>query len=114
MYPSSITGPGLLAQIDAGAAPVVIDVRSRWEFRRGHVPGAMHIPFWLMPVRASDVRASRTNPVVLYCGHGPRAYVAGAVLRASGFQRVLFLEGHMQQWRRAHLREEHGPPPRGR
>jgi rhodanese-related sulfurtransferase len=105
-----VTGPALLAAIDAGRAPAILDVRSGWEFRRGHVPGARHIPFWLMPARISQVPASRRHPVVVYCGHGPRAYVAGAVLRCSGFQQISYLEGHMRQWRTARLREDRSKP----
>jgi len=110
MSSSQITGAALIAQIDAGAAPAIVDVRSRREFTRGHVPGAMHIPFWLMPARIAQIPASRAQRVVLYCGHGPRAFMAGAVLRASGFRRVLYLEGHMRRWRQARLREEAGQP----
>jgi rhodanese-related sulfurtransferase len=105
MHRSHINGPALLAQIDAGTPPAIVDVRSGWEFRRGHVPGAVHIPFWLMPARISQVPASRASPVVVYCGHGPRAYMAGAVLRWSGFRQVQYLRGHMHQWRTAGLRE---------
>jgi rhodanese-related sulfurtransferase len=108
MRPSRITGAALIAQIEAGAAPAIIDVRSRREFMRGHVPGATHIPFWLMPARIAQVPASRAQPLVLYCGHGPRAYMAGAALRAAGFRQVLYLEGHMRGWRRARLREQVG------
>jgi rhodanese-related sulfurtransferase len=107
-----VTGAALLAQIDAGTAPAIVDVRSGREFRRGHVPGARHIPFWLMPVRISQVPGSRTSPLVVYCGHGPRAYLAGAVLRWAGFQQVRYLDGHMRQWRSARLREDRpGPGP---
>jgi len=109
MRTSRVTGAALIAQIEAGAAPAIVDVRSRWEFARGHVPGATHIPFWLMPARVVEVPASRAQPVVLYCGHGPRAFMAGAVLRATGFRQVLYLEGHMRGWRQARLREEIGP-----
>ena len=106
-----VTGAALLAAIDAGTAPTILDVRSRWEFTRGHVPGARHIPFWLMPLRIAQIPPSRANPVVLYCGHGPRAYMAGAVLRLAGFRDIRYLRGHIRQWRSARLREDHGPEP---
>ena len=106
-----ITGPVLLAAIDAGTAPPIVDVRSWWEYSRGHVPGARHIPFWLMPLRIGQVPPSRTDPVVLYCGDGPRAYMAGAVLRLAGFRDVRYLKGHMRQWRSARLREDYRPEP---
>ena len=99
-----MTGSALLARIDAGTAPVIVDVRSQWEFNRGHVPGARHIPFWLMAARASEL--SRSQPVVLYCGDGPRAYFAGALLRLAGFRDIAYLQGHMRLWRRRGLPEE--------
>ena len=106
--PSHITGITLLAQIEAGNAPAVLDVRSEREFADGHVPGALHIPFWALPTRMSEISTSRAAPVVVYCGHGPRAYLAGAALRVSGFRRVVYLEGHMMKWRQAGLRQDVG------
>jgi rhodanese-related sulfurtransferase len=92
--------------MDARTAPVVLDVRTGREFRRGHVPGAVHIPFQLVAIRASGVGASRLTPIVVYCGHGPRAWIAGVVLRALGFRNVTFLTGHWAGWVRARLPRE--------
>jgi rhodanese-related sulfurtransferase len=105
---SHIAGTILLAQIEAGTAPTILDVRSQWEFAQGHVPGAVHIPFWTVLTRLSAIPTSPAEPVVVYCGHGPRAYVAGAALRLSGFRRVEYLKGHMLKWRQAGLRQEVG------
>jgi rhodanese-related sulfurtransferase len=92
--------------IEAGGAPAILDVRSRWEFTRGHVPGALHIPFWRLPARVSALPVSRERSVVVYCGHGPRAWFAKAVLRSSGYTDVALLDGHMAGWRGAGLPEE--------
>lgn len=78
---------------------ILLDVRSRREFEEGHVPGARHLPFWKAPL-ASSVLPSRAEPVTVYCGHGPRAWMAAAVLKALGYRRVSLLAGHMRQWRR--------------
>jgi rhodanese-related sulfurtransferase len=104
--PAVWTPAQLLAAIDAGSAPLVIDVRSRREFKRGHVPTAVHVPFWLLPARLHGVRDSRDVPVVVYCGHGPRAWFARAVLLSNGFKHVALLEGHMARWKREGLRRE--------
>ncbi|HEY5658989.1 MAG TPA: rhodanese-like domain-containing protein [Myxococcota bacterium] len=108
---SHISQADLLRQIEAGDAPVVVDVRSRREFERGHVPGALHIPFWAMPARASEISSAAEEPIVIYCEHGPRAALAKAALRAAGFRKVLYLEGHMSGWKRAGLPQEAAPPP---
>jgi rhodanese-related sulfurtransferase len=93
----------LAAAISGGNAPAILDVRSRAEYAHGHVPGAIHLPFWLSPFRAGALPVRRSEPLVVYCGHGPRAWLAGAVLRARGFERVTYLEGHMAAWARAGL-----------
>jgi len=81
---------------------VVLDVRSAFEYRRGHVPGAIHLPFWAAAFRSLRPSAW-TAPMVVYCGHGPRAWIAQTLLRWRGAANVCLLEGHMAGWRRARL-----------
>jgi len=78
---------------------VVLDVRSAFEYRRGHVPGAIHLPFWAAAFR--PLRTAWTAPIVVYCGHGPRAWIAQTLLRWRGAENVCLLEGHMAGWRRS-------------
>jgi rhodanese-related sulfurtransferase len=101
-----MTGQDLLSRIVAGTAPVVIDVRTRREFAHGHIPGAINHPLHSLLLFASNVPASRQEPVIVYCGHGPRARIAAVMLRRAGFRRLELLEGHMAGWRQAGLREE--------
>ncbi len=103
---SEIAASELLALIKAGAAPTIIDVRSRREFQEGHVPGARLMPFWKLLTGSPKIPAAAEDLVVLYCGYGPRAYLAGAALRRRGFQRVVYLRGHMADWRRSGLPQE--------
>lgn len=103
-----MTADDLEALIRAGTAPPILDVRSAREFAGGHVPGAMHIPFWRVSARVADVLASRNDELVVYCGHGPRALIAGRALRRHGFTRLAFLDGHFSTWRRDGRPEERG------
>jgi rhodanese-related sulfurtransferase len=104
----------LLAEIERGAAPLIIDVRSRAEFERGHVPGARHVPFWRVWAAAPVLALKPDAPIVVYCGHGPRAYLAGSTLRRLGFQTITYLSGHMARWTREGLPTEHGADDRTR
>ena len=90
----------LLAQIDAGTAPPIVDVRSRGEYEAAHVPGALHVPFYAMLSEADQIPPSAEAPVVVYCEHGPRAGIARAQLWLSGDRPLRFLEGHMTAWKR--------------
>jgi len=101
-----ISAEALLARIESGAAPVILDVRSRGEFARGHVPGARHIPFWRVSRRIGELVIPQDSELVVYCGHGPRAVIARRALRRRGFTRITYLEGHFARWRGAGFREE--------
>lgn len=95
----SVSPDRLVEQIAAGTSPVIVDVRSKWEFDGGHVPGALHLPFWRVGSRWRALAERRDDPIVVYCGHGPRAYIAAAALRRRGFSRVAYLIGHMRKWK---------------
>lgn len=104
---ADIIGPAaLLERIDRGDAPVVLDVRSAGEFAAGHVPGAVNVPFTSVLAGTRGMPVDASEPLIVYCGHGPRAWLAGAALRARGHARLAYLGGHMAAWRRAGLREE--------
>jgi rhodanese-related sulfurtransferase len=96
----------LLERMKSGSARLVIDVRSRAEFDAGHVPGSVNLPFWAIPFRASSLPVKANEPIVVYCGHGPRAQLAMAALRMRGFTRVACLAGHWAEWRRLGRPEE--------
>jgi rhodanese-related sulfurtransferase len=96
----------LLAQIESHRAPTIVDVRSREEYVAGHVPGAIHIPFWAVGTRASEIPSAMDRPLVVYCGHGPRAWMAGALLRLCGCRNLIYLEGHWARWQSEQLPEQ--------
>ena len=101
--PGRIEPDALLAQIDSGTAPVVVDVRTQGEYDRGHVPGAVHIPFYSLLGHEDELPVSRAQTVVVYCEHGPRAGVAKLTLRLAGYEDVRYLDGHMSGWKARHL-----------
>lgn len=93
----------LFSRMTHGNAPLVLDVRSAAEFASGHVPGARNIPFWSVWRRARELGAGPDGEIVVYCGHGPRARIAAALLRKRGFRKVVLLAGHMTGWQREGL-----------
>jgi rhodanese-related sulfurtransferase len=101
----------LQSSIERRAAPLILDVRSRGEFEAGRIPGALNVPYWRVPFETGSSFGSRDEPVVVYCGLGPRARFAAAVLRFRGFSQAVCLKGHMSEWRRRGLPERHGPAP---
>jgi len=100
----------LLAAIRNGTAPPIVDVRSDREYAAAHIPGALHIPFYAVYARRSEIPSPASEPVIVYCEHGPRAGMAKLQLRAAGFAHVLYLEGHMSVWKQRGLPTETGDP----
>lgn len=97
---ANITREELLRQMQTDAPVLIVDVRSQGEYDRDHIPGAVHIPFYSI---GSGLRAqgySKSDPVVLYCEHGPRSSIAGFSLYLSGHEKVYSLEGAMKAWRK--------------
>ncbi len=91
----------LAKKIAAKKAPTVVDVRSGIEFRRGHIPGAVHAPAWKILLRLAPLPSDKGAELVVTCEHGPRAQIAQALLNSRGYRNVVLLDGHMAGWRRA-------------
>lgn len=96
--PTHMTNTELARLIQIGTPPVIIDVRSGREYRQGHIPGAIHIPFWQTFYRADELAVPRHKTVVVTCAHGPRAGIGKFALRRAGFENVVYLDGHMSGW----------------
>ena len=85
---------------EAGAQ--VVDVRETIEWRRGRVPGAVHIPVLAVGRRAPEELDTRRAVVVL-CASGHRSTVAARTLAKHGFAQVYDVHGGLSAWRREGL-----------
>ena len=99
----------LAQRIKSKVAPLVIDARSGMEFRRGHIPGAIHAPVLRILLKKAHLPEDRNAELVITCEHGPRARIAKALLTIYGYRNTTLLEGHMLGWRRAGLPLEKEP-----
>jgi membrane protein DedA with SNARE-associated domain/rhodanese-related sulfurtransferase len=109
-----ITVEELRQQIEDGAAPVIVDVRSAsaqtLELRR--IPGALHVP---VQDAARHLRElPRDREIILYCTCPNEASAAkvARLLMNSGFARVRPLKGGLEAWIDAgYSVEAIAPPP---
>jgi rhodanese-related sulfurtransferase len=97
---TGVTREDLLQLMQEGAAPLIIDVRTQGEYDRDHVPGAVHIPFYMIGSKLHARKFSKNDPLVLYCEHGPRADMASLSLFLEGYTEVYSLKGGMKGWRK--------------
>ena len=80
---------------------LVIDVRERGEWTRGHVPGARHIPLGQLAQAAATLPADRD--LLLICQSGNRSARATELLQRAGFSQATNVAGGMGAWSRAGL-----------
>ena len=88
-------------QLEAGDAPLVIDVRTPDEYSSGHVPGAVN---WPVPTVTRHLDEIRQAPkVVLYCNDMRFTRMAEQLLLKSRVTGFSHLEGGLTAWREAGL-----------
>ena len=91
---------------------LLIDIREPAEFRRGHIPGAVHLPRGLLEFEihglvqrmlSPEVGAPEEQPIVLYCGTGGRSALAADALTKLGYRNVKSMAGGIVAWSEAGL-----------
>jgi rhodanese-related sulfurtransferase len=69
---------------------VLIDVRSRFEFFFGHVPGALCIPVTKISAKELEKRGiGRDAEILVYCASGTRSPAAVRALKRAGWARAM-------------------------
>ena len=96
--------PPQAQELMAKGNTLVVDVRDGTEVAQsGKVRGAVHVSRGMLEFRADpespahDKNFARDKNVVLYCGSGGRAALAGKLLRDMGYERVYNL-GSFKDW----------------
>ncbi|MDQ3558423.1 MAG: rhodanese-like domain-containing protein [Pseudomonadota bacterium] len=96
------------SMVDSGEA-VIVDVRDGAEVAKtGKAAGALHISRGLLEFKADpdapshEPRLARDKAVILYCGSGGRAALAGKTLQDFGYEKVYNLGG-FTDWANAGL-----------
>ncbi len=76
--------------------PLLIDVREKHEFDRGHIPGAKNYPLSQLKDKIKDI--PQDKKVLLYCQSGMRSKQAGRVLSKHGHRSLMHLRGGISVW----------------
>ena len=92
--------PAQAKELIAKGNTLIVDVRDGPEVQAsGKVAGAVHVSRGMLEFRADpdlpshDKNFSKDKTVILYCGSGGRAALAGKMLKDLGYDRVLNLGG---------------------
>ena len=84
------------AEIKRGA--LVLDVREREEFLRGHIPHAAHLARGTLELEIEKRAPDPATEILLYCGAGNRSALSADNLQRMGYSNVKTLAGGLQGW----------------
>lgn len=74
----------------------LVDVRSKQEFKSGHINGARNISVQMITREYQKLR--KDLPIYLYCASGKRSSRAAVYLRSKGFVEVFELKNGLKNW----------------
>ncbi len=104
---TSISADRLAYRIRAGSPPLVLDIRKREDFARGHIPGAINIPLEELATRLTELPPAKSDEIVIVQFNVGRTVLkAEAILRGSGYSNVRALTGGLRKWKAAKLPTE--------
>lgn len=94
-----ITAVELKARLDAGDAPLLVDVREYREAGIADLPdhGQLRIPTGELLQRIEEIDPE--SDIVVYCRSGGRSAWATAILLQRGYERVHNMKGGVLAWR---------------
>lgn len=79
---------------------VVIDVRPKDAYDKGHVTNAISIPLEELKNNSKKVSKFKGKPIIIYCNSGQTSMSACKVLQELGFETVHNMRGGIMAWER--------------
>ena len=93
-----VSAEELKARMDAGTAPLLIDVREPWEHQIVNIGTAKLIPMNSIPEHMDEL--DKNAEIIVHCHHGQRSWSVAAYLLQHGFTNVKNLTGGIDSWAR--------------
>lgn len=82
---------------------LVLDVREKEAYDKGHLPGAKHLPRGQLELRVDKELPDPAARILTYCQIGRVSTLAAATLRQMGYTRAVALDGGYNEWVKAGL-----------
>jgi len=93
---SMVSPEKLNALLAQKPAPTVVDVRSGYDFQKGHITGAVNVAYNTVDKAALP----KAGALALYCGNDkcPLSHLAAKTLETMGYKDLIVLEGGITAW----------------
>ncbi len=96
----------LLDELDAGAMPLLLDIRCPDEFEDAHIEGSLNVPRGILEIAVDygyeetvpELVEARARRVVVICRSGNRSVLAAYTLKLMGFANVTSLRTGLRGW----------------
>ena len=76
-----------------------LDVRTRDEYRKGHIQNSIHIPVDELETRCIQELPDIDKTIYVYCLSGSRSNMAAALLQEKGYTHVFSISNGLLEWR---------------
>jgi len=79
-------------------SPLILDVRTTFEFSMGHIKNAILIPISRLESEIGKLEDYKNKDVLIYCATGNRSTVAAKILIDNGFNKIYNMRYGMADW----------------
>lgn len=77
-----------------------LDVRTKGEFNRGHIQGAIHVNYFSPKFKKKLRTLDRLTSYLVHCKSGHRSNRAVKIMQREGFQKIYHLDGGYDAWKK--------------
>ena len=86
------------AELIQNEQPIILDVRTPNEYKRGHLHKSVLIPVQELQNRFKELGNDKDREILIYCATGNRSTVASKILIDSGFKHIVNMRGGIYDW----------------
>jgi len=97
------TSPADAAAKLSGGGAVIVDVRDKYEWDEGHIPGALHMSRGTIELDIEEKVPDANAMIICHCGGGGRSALAAESLQKMGYKNVRSMAGGFKAWKAADL-----------
>jgi hydroxyacylglutathione hydrolase len=102
-----ITAAELHQRLASPDAPLILDVRFAGEWRKGHIPAAVHLENGRLAW--DDLQIPKDRAIAVHCATGGRSMTGLSVLARRGYRHLAQVRGGFRDWRDKGFEVAEGP-----
>jgi len=82
---------------------IIVDIRKRDAFVRGHIINAIHLPLADLEKNIKKLHDHKNKPIIVVCAQGVEAAKAAKIISDNEFKDVKIIKGGLNAWRSENL-----------